>query len=464
MCRMNTDRVLPEGFVSPYRLAGCQDGSAVLLALSGGSDSASLLDMLVSSGCRVECAHLNHMIRGETALRDEKFCLALGEKYGVPVHVGRIDVPASARERGEGIEEAARRERYAFLAGVMRKRGISVLVTAHNADDNLETLLLRLARGSGARGMCGIPPVREFDGDMTVVRPILGVTKAEILEYCGAYGIEYVSDETNEDIEYSRNRIRARVVPELRRINPAAAESAARLSASLREDCDYLDSLACRFVESSCAGGRAPASELCALPPPISHRVLARLYRDSGGAMLEEKHVRMLINACDAGDTSVSLPGGISAEVRGGLLAFSRVCEPHHEELPEGNFYLSEGENPLPGGCTVIICHDTADNSENTNLIYKVSTKTRLNTDTIKGALYARRRLPGDRILQNGMHKSVKKLFCDKKIPAALRARIPVICCGEEIILVPFIGARDGAEARGDGAGALSVALMLPDD
>ena len=94
MCRMNTDRVLPEGFVSPYRLAGCQDGSAVLLALSGGSDSASLLDMLVSSGCRVECAHLNHMIRGETALRDEKFCISLGEKYGVPVHVGRIDVPA----------------------------------------------------------------------------------------------------------------------------------------------------------------------------------------------------------------------------------------------------------------------------------------------------------------------------------------------------------------------------------
>ena len=180
--------------------------------------------------------------------------------------------------------------------------------------------------------------------------------------------------------------------------------------------------------------------------------------------MLEEKHVRMLLDACGAGDTSVSLPGGISAEVRGGFLAFSRVCEPHHAELPDGNFYLSEGENPLPGGCTVIICRDTADNSENINLIYKVSTKTRLNTDKIKGALYARRRLPGDRILQNGMHKSVKKLFCDKKIPAALRARIPVICCGEEIIFVPFIGARDGVEARGDGAGALSVALVLPDD
>ena len=176
--------------------------------------------------------------------------------------------------------------------------------------------------------------------------------------------------------------------------------------------------------------------------------------------MLEEKHVRMLIDACGVGDTSVSLPGGIRAEVRGGLLAFSRVCEPHHEELPEGNFYLSEGENPLPGGCTVIICYDTADNSENTNLIYKVSTKTHLSADKIKGALYARPRRAGDRILLGGMHKSLKKLFCDKKIPSCLRAAIPVICDGEDVIYVPFIGVRDGAEAKYAGS-AVSVTVRL---
>ncbi len=461
--KSNNIRALPKGFVSPISLAGCGAGDRVLLALSGGPDSSALLDMLISAGVSVECAHLDHMIRGEAARRDAEFCRSLGVRYGVPVHVGQADVPASARLHGEGLEEAARRERYAFLSRVMRERGIRVLVTAHNADDNLETLLLRLVRGSGARGMCGIPPARTFDGDLVVVRPILGVTKAEILDYCAARGIGFVKDETNDDIEYSRNRLRALVLPELRRINPAAAEAAARLAASLREDCDHLDALAEDFVARRCSGGRAPAAELYGLPAPVSHRALARLYLSAGGTMAEEKHIRLMLDACGRGCGAVDLPGGVRAAVKDGYISFFRVGDAAAEQLPEEMLRLREGENALPGGCTVIIGQISREKYENINIIYKVSTKIRLNADKIKGVLYARRRLPGDRILQNGMHKSVKKLFCDKGIPPALRGRLPVICDDGGILFIPFIGARDGAAAGRDDP-VLLAAVALPGD
>ena len=123
-----------------------------MLAFSGGADSSALLDMLLRSGFTVECAHLDHMIRGAEAERDREFCAAVCRERGVPIHTECVDVPASARERGEGLEEAARRERYAFLERVMTARGIRLLATAHNADDNLETMLMRLTRGCGSYG------------------------------------------------------------------------------------------------------------------------------------------------------------------------------------------------------------------------------------------------------------------------------------------------------------------------
>lgn len=205
---------LPAGFVPPWELAAMEKGERVLLAFSGGADSSALLDMLMHAGAAVECAHLDHMIRGAEA--EEGRGILCPRRRAVrrtdPMRAA-ADVPASAKAHGEGLEEAARRERYAFFERVMSERGIRLLVTAHNADDNLETMLLRLARGCGARGMCGIPTVRRLGGGREVVRPMLGMTKAQVLEYCREREIPFVYDSTNGDVEYSRNRLRALVLP-----------------------------------------------------------------------------------------------------------------------------------------------------------------------------------------------------------------------------------------------------------
>lgn len=449
------------GFIPPDMLTEMKKGERILLGFSGGADSSALLDLLTSAGFEVECAHLDHMIRGDEAKRDADFCVAAAERYGVPIFVGHVDVPASAREHREGLEEAARRERYAFFERVMSERGIRLLATAHNADDNLETMLMRLARGCGARGMCGIPPVRELGGGRLAVRPILGMTKSRVIDHCRARGIEYVSDSTNSDLDYFRNRIRARVLPELRVINPAASAAAARLAANLRADCEYLDSLADDFIAAERRDGAVPAARLAALARPVAARVTERLYLQAGGTMAEEVHISAVLSLLgSSGTRRVSMPGGITAVLSGGALSFVRQGEEEIRILPDGIYPLSEGVNSLPGGFEVVIGTADNDGGENINIIYKVSTKAIFSADKIKGALYARPRRPGDRIFQGGMHKSIKKLYCDKKIPTGLRAALPIICDEDGVLYVPFAGARDSAAA----ADGIQIAVRLAGD
>lgn len=462
MSRKKSSAALPGGYTPPDMLVPMKKEERILLAFSGGADSSALLDMLLRSGFTVECAHLDHMIRGAEAERDREFCAEVCRERGVPIHTECVDVPASARERGEGLEEAARRERYAFFERVMTARGIRLLATAHNADDNLETMLMRLTRGCGARGMCGIPPVRGLGGGRTVVRPILGVTKAEIHSYCRERGIRFVYDSTNDDVDYSRNRLRARVLPELRRINPAADAAAARLAANLRADCAYLDALAGKFIKENLHDGSLPTAKLAEEASPVSSRVVRLLAADAGCGMPEETHISAVLAALGAhGRKRISLPGGVDAVLADGRLSFARSgTDDGSRVLPDGIYPLREGGNPLPGGFSVTLGDTGTPGGENINIIYKVSTKTHLSADKIKGALYARPRRAGDRILLGGMHKSLKKLFCDKKIPSCLRAAIPVICDGEDVIYVPFIGVRDGAEAKYAGS-AVSVTVRL---
>ncbi len=482
---------LPQGFARPSDMVEMAEGEAVLLALSGGADSSALLDMLCQSGCAVECAHLNHMIRGAAADRDEDFCRSAAESRGLPFYSERVDIPRIARECGEGLEAAARRERYAFLERVMSRRGIRILITAHNADDNLETMLLRLARGCGARGMCGIPPVRELSGGRLVLRPMLGVTKAEVLHYCRERKIEYVTDETNSDTDYSRNRVRANILPELWAINPAASAAAARLGAELREDCEYLDRQARQFIADnavsparqtprSAPSRGVPTAALSTLPRPISARVLRMLYDVvATDSMLEARHISRLLELVSelssGGDTTecrrlMSLPGGCMAVTVGGLFMITAARDEAGggEILPDGIYPLTDGKNPLPGGFSVFIAGNTvaeSENGKNINIIYKVATKTHLSADKIKGTLFARPRRSGDRILMGGMHKSLKKLLCDCGVPREDRARLPIICDEGGVAFVPFVGVRDDLRAdRGEVVRRLEISVIAPQD
>jgi len=193
----------------------------------------------------------------------------------------------------------------------MKAAGCTFLATAHNADDNAETLLFNLARGASAHGACGIPAYRPL-GDGYLIRPMLGIPKSGILAYCQSGSLEYVTDSTNADVNYSRNRIRANIIPELKKINPDFISGVSGFCESIKEDCFWLDSLASRFIEANPAPSM---SELSQLPPPVASRVVVSLAK-AASARPERIHVQTLLSGIAEGKkTSVTMPGGIIAEI-----------------------------------------------------------------------------------------------------------------------------------------------------
>ncbi len=245
----------------------------VLVAISGGKDSMYLLDRLLSIAVRrsldVQAAHFNHQLRGKDSDEDESFVREYCKKKGLTCHVDRGDVSAFAKENGLGTEEAARILRYEFLEKTADEIGADRIATAHTANDNAETMLFNLTRGSGLRGLCGIPPVRG-----RIVRPILTVSSEEILRYLEEKGIPHVEDETNTDETFSRNKIRRQVVPQLRQLNSGFDKACLRTAELLRQDEEFLRSMAEDFIEENYKNGEVSASLLAKLPKPISSRVL----------------------------------------------------------------------------------------------------------------------------------------------------------------------------------------------
>ena len=190
-----------------------------LCAVSGGLDSMCLLTMAVqwgqAQGRRVAAAHFNHQLRGGDADRDERFVRDWCAAHAIPFFAGRGDVRAKAEREGLSVEEAARTLRYAFLEEVRQREGFDCILTAHHADDSAETMLLNLLRGTGLRGLTGIPPVRG-----RIRRPLLGMTRAELARYAEAHHVPHVEDATNEKDDMTRNLLRHRVMPVLRAANP----------------------------------------------------------------------------------------------------------------------------------------------------------------------------------------------------------------------------------------------------
>lgn len=253
----------------------------VTVALSGGADSVSLLRVLLE--CKVfsniRACHLNHGLRGEESDADEEFCRNLCDRLGVPIVIKRVNI-TELRENHESVEEAARRVRYDFFGDCIREFG-GIIATAHTASDNAETVLFNLTRGTGAAGLCGIPPIRISQG-LTVIRPLIYCTRTGVEEYLSALSQDFVTDKTNLCTDYSRNRIRLNVIPELEKINPSLSKTVSRMTKSLRSDNDFLDGLAGEALERSKSGRGWNASELNALPEPIKLRAVRKILQNGG--------------------------------------------------------------------------------------------------------------------------------------------------------------------------------------
>ena len=448
-------------FTSPAQLSGMPEDTPVLVAFSGGADSTSLLHMLTQNarqtGARIYAAHVNHMIRGAEADRDEEFCRKTAEELGIQIFVCRKDVPAYAKERGESIETTARNVRYEFFDSIMREHSIPLLATAHNANDNLETMIFNMIRGCGLTGMCGIPQTRSCSYG-TVVRPILSMSREEILQYCEENKLSYVTDSTNIDTDYTRNKIRHEIIPSLMSINSAAVENSARLSRSLRDDSMCLISMADWFLEELNEDASIETEKLLGSPAAIANRAIMSLYHDvSDGKSLEAVHIDAVRALCaDAvPHSAIDLPNGIVAKIESKRLYIEKKTE-KLKASPQFSQTLCQGENFISEINAQIIIG----NSQNAKNIYKNSILLYFDSAKICGNLVARDRRPQDKIKVGGMNKNVKKLLCDKKIPLDIRYRLPIICDDNGIVAIPFTAVRDGMTAR-DKTNALQVQIIL---
>ena len=382
-----------------------QTGDTVICAVSGGADSMALLWAMHSLKDKleisVEAAHFNHRLRGEESDRDEAFVKDFCARHGIPCHVGGGSVKAGEK----GLEAAARTARYDFLQSLSGK-----IATAHTADDNAETLLMHLIRGTGLKGLGGIAPKRE-----NLIRPMLTVTRQDVLAFLKAENIPHVTDSSNETDAFLRNRIRHHVMPLLKLENPSLSRNLSATALRLRQDEEMLDA----FAEPS-----ADVETLRKLHAPLQNRSLGKLLISFGVKEPEAEHLELLRKVVYSENPSAyaAFPGDI-------LIGRKYDTLVKLEELPPLGIHSLRcpGETLIPElGCKVI-CRALTEDGE--------GMKVRLGENPV-----IRSRTEGDTIRLSGGTKTLKKLFIDKKIPALERSRIPVLADDAGVAAVWGIG------------------------
>ena len=430
----------PVGYRDPFELAGLPATTPVAVALSGGADSVALLALLARCE-NLLAVHVHHGIRGAEADRDAAFCKQLTDTLGVPLAVLRVDVPALAAQSGESLETAAREARYAAIAVLMRERGIPLLVTAHHADDQLETMLQHLLRGSGTRGLCGIPALRSLGDGLLVARPLLSVSKASLLAYLNEAGLDYVEDSTNGETFCQRNFLRLRVIPLLLELQPNAPLLAARCAEALAGDEQYLDGIAADFLKEH--GNAPPVTALRALPRPVLVRVLRRLLPTVPTAAHMTEIEALLSDGKP--QATLSLPGRVRLCIAKGRLLFeedTRGAPPSYEAA------LSVGENTVAAGVLAVLTSPATPTAPREGYAY--AARVQLSREALQGGLMLRSRREGDVMLSNGMHKAVRRMLAQTGLPPGVRQRVPLLADSAGVVAVPFVACRDGAGKAAD--------------
>ena len=426
-------------------------GSRVLCAVSGGADSMCLLHLLWSRrqelGIQVLAAHYEHGLRGEEALRDAEFVDNWCRERGITCVLEHGDVPAYAREHGLGTEEAARELRYAFLDRAAAAMGCDRIATAHNADDNAETILFNLCRGSGTAGLRGIPPARG-----NIIRPLLDKSRAEIEAYLKENAVPHVEDSTNADDDYSRNLIRHRIMPVLREINPAFSAAAGRTGELLRRDEACLEALAENFISRFYDGESVPAAQLGALPEAVASRVLLRLC----GKKLSMTHVEAALALTEgSGLKYVDLPGFRIRREQGRIYFSERTLPAMPDVVIRPGASVSIPERGITVR-TEWVEYRSCD--KEINGLFKTCF---FKSESICGKLLCGGRRPGDRLRPagRGCTKSLKGLFAEAGLTQYERDSLLVFRDEAGILAVPGLAVDERASAR-PGDRALRIDIL----
>lgn len=420
--------------------------ATVIVGLSGGADSVALAHFLYLRQQAMQftliAVHLNHGLRGAEAERDEIFVSGLCRSWNVPLHIRHVDVKKEAQLAGEGEEECGRRLRYLFFNELADSQYPGArIATAHTFSDNMETILFHIVRGTGLRGLCGIPPVRG-----NVIRPCIDCIRDEIEAYCKKENLSYVTDSTNFEHEYARNRLRLDIMPLLYQMNPSLAHSMRRMLSSVREDENYLQSLAQEaYASAYCQYGYRVAA-LKELPEPVLNRIIQMAVLEKTGHAADFESVNR-VKELLKGRNNTQIAGGCYVRLRKGMLEFISG----HKENTFFEQVVSENFNELPSGSLKITLYQQ-DAKNNFKKINKNLLTNCIDCDKIRGKMITRSRKDGDsyRIFARNCTKTLKKLFNEAGIAPEQRDSVPVVCDDEGILWVYGFGAAERCAVRED--------------
>jgi len=473
-----------------------EGATGVVVAVSGGPDSVALLDMLArltgedgaresdqaASQCRFHIAHLDHMLRGHQSENDALFVRALADKMGLEITIGAVDVRAAAEAAGRGIEETAREKRYDFLLSVANETGCDRIAVGHTMSDQAETFVMRVIRGAGPRGLSAMRPIRLLDGatgrrcegatsparDLAqsprrpvslsplLIRPLLCITREEVEEYCRERSLGFRTDSTNQDSQYTRNRVRSEIIPQMMAINPRAVSSIARAAENLASDQDALDSLLPSLMEDAridrssdrWQGERSVAYSATALlkqPLGMRRRMiieairLARATRDAGlpTGEISANHIRAVeaLLTPPASGKRVTLPGGLDAwrEFDALVLKQSEAESAGYQiaisatdiNVKVAGFDLAL-QRDVSGALFKSVVETTQRENERTGFDW---TAVALMDCTLPDCLIIRPRQSGERAHVLGQRRTIKlkNLMIDHRIPSSRRVDWPLV-------------------------------------
>lgn len=414
-------------------------GDKVTVGLSGGADSVALLVFLceLREEFQLELAacHVNHLLRGEESQRDEAFAQELCAKLNVPIHVYQVDVPSYSKTHRLSIELAARQLRYEAFADCA---GTGLIATAHTLSDNLETILLSMGRGTGLKGLTGIPPKRD-----KIIRPLLDCTRQEVEEYLALREISFVIDSSNFSDDYSRNKLRNHVIPALKAALPEIEGAVGRMTQLLAEDQSYLEACCARSMEQIATSQGYSRAGYLALHSAIRSRILIKILQEQG---FDYSHLRVKLL-----EDTITLGSG---RVELGREWYFEVCESSFAVVHRPSWEqtvlspLSFPKDTLDGtvaefGGKIIRLRITDPNPiKKVEISNKKNTTFALDYDKIQRVLFIRTRLEQDKIslYGRGCTKSLKKLYNEQKIPLHIRNSLAVFADEAGVLAVEGCG------------------------
>lgn len=403
-----------------------KDARTVAVGISGGADSVCLLHFLSrireKYGIVLSAVHVNHNIRGEEAARDEAFVKDFCKMLNVDCTVFSVDVPSLAKERSISEEECGRQVRY----DCFNKIGADVIAVAHTLSDSVETVIFNLTRGTGLKGICGIPPVRD-----NIIRPLIEITRQDVENYCHENGLKYVIDSTNLSDDYTRNKIRHSVIPTLKSINPGFEKSVLRFENNIYDDNSYIEQKAEQLLnDSKCKNGFALAAFQKA-HASVQKRAISNIISSALSKPVEARHIDLCFNAVSNGNGKIELSKGLYILVTNDIISIHKAAQKAESwscMLVNGAFFTPFGSYTLEK-CNVSVL--STEDYENA-----------IDAKTVFGDMILTSRTSGDKYTdyKRKNTKTLKKLFNEKKIPIEDRDKIAILKDRNDVLWVEGIG------------------------